>query len=76
MKWRLLNQFGCPKGAWGRFIIRGMNIGHRRLWDWCLEQVRIDENCRLLDVNYDASKKAWYVFRERSPMERVTAQSG
>ena len=42
MKWRLLNQFGCPKGAWGRFIIRGMNIGHRRLWDWCLEQVRID----------------------------------
>ena len=56
MKWRLLNQFGCPEGTWGRFIIRAMNIGHRPLWNWCLAKVRIGENFRLLDVGCGGGK--------------------
>ena len=72
MKWRLLNQFGCPKGAWGRFIIRGMNIGHRRLWDWCLEQVRIDENCRFLDVGCGGGRMIRSLL-DRYPSLRVDA---
>ncbi len=47
---RLLSQCGRPRGRFGRFLARGMNLGHYRLTRWGLSKVVIPENANVLDI--------------------------
>lgn len=47
---RLLSQCGRPRGWFGRFLVRGMNLGHYGLTRWGLSKVVIPENANVLDI--------------------------
>ena len=47
---RLLSQSGKPRGRFGRFLVRGMNLGHSGLTRWGLTKVEIRENATVLDI--------------------------
>jgi len=47
---RLLSQSGKPRGRFGRFLVRGMNIGHSGLTRWGLAKVEIRDNATVLDI--------------------------
>jgi SAM-dependent methyltransferase len=46
----LFTQVRRPTGWLGRRVTRAMNIGHARLTDWGLRQVRVPDDARILDV--------------------------
>lgn len=47
---RLLSQCGRPRGWFGRFLVRGMNLGHYSLTRWGLSKVVIPESANVLDI--------------------------
>lgn len=47
---KLLSQSGKPRGRFGRFLVRGMNLGHSGLTRWGLTKVEIPENAIVLDI--------------------------
>ena len=47
---RLLSQCGKPRGRFGRFLVRGMNLGHSGLTRWGLTKVEIRDNATVLDI--------------------------
>ncbi len=47
---RLLSQCRNPRGWFGRFLVRGMNVGHSGLTGWGLAKVEIPENATVLDI--------------------------
>jgi SAM-dependent methyltransferase len=46
----LLSQSGKPCGWFGRFLVRGMNLGHSGMTLWGLTKVEIPENAIVLDI--------------------------
>ncbi|MDY4611408.1 MAG: methyltransferase domain-containing protein [Sphaerochaetaceae bacterium] len=44
------SQFGKPEGFFGRFLLRGMNVGHGPLARWALAQLNLRDDARILDV--------------------------
>ena len=47
---RLLSQSGKPRGSFGRFLVRGMNLGYAGLTRWGLTDVEISQNATVLDI--------------------------
>ena len=47
---RLLSQSGKPRGRFGRFLVRGMNLGHSGMTRWGLSKVEIRDNATVLDI--------------------------
>ena len=48
--YRILCNFGNPKGKFGKFIIKVMNTGHKRLHKWGITLMDIKEHCCILDI--------------------------
>ena len=45
-----MEQMAFPKGWLGSFILKGMNIGHRKLWERTLQGLSLPEEGRILDI--------------------------
>ena len=45
-----MEQMAFPKGWLGSFILKGMNIGHRKLWEGTLQGLSLPKEGRILDI--------------------------
>jgi len=47
---KMVRQCRKPTGLLGRFVGVGMNIGHKKIWNWGLRYVSINPDATILDV--------------------------
>ena len=53
---KILRQCQRPTGRLGRWMARGMNVGHAGLTKWALAQVEVPEDAHALDIGYGGGR--------------------
>jgi ubiquinone/menaquinone biosynthesis C-methylase UbiE len=46
----LFRQVRKPSGPLGKRVVRAMNLGHSKMTDWGLQQVKVPQNAAILDI--------------------------
>ncbi len=67
-----LSQTRKPKGILGKLMVRGMNLGHAKIADWGMEQLKIEAPEKIIDIGSGGGRNTAELLK-KYPGATVTA---